>query len=124
MRAERRVYIMEELERYRTKPRTINQLSTFLQRFWVFKGIQTCYLNKDVHDLSRSDRESQLIDEISCKESWPICIFDFVTNHAIDDFFVFKTEWHNLNDFVIPNHFVKDEFDELTQLSRHKSEAV
>ena len=37
-----------------------------------------------------SSKDADLMREIKCDKSWPICIFDFATTVTVQDFFVFK----------------------------------
>ena len=75
------------------------ELGPFMQEFPVVKGIQQFYLEDSMEkeEEARKDsvtgyagRDENLIKQLRCSHSWPVCIFDFTVTKTIHEFFVFK----------------------------------
>jgi hypothetical protein len=111
-------------------------VTSFLQRFTMYKGIQQFYLHDIKKEQKRQElrlkrkpelradlpkkevgqtsKDQTLVQHISCDQSWVTCFFDFTHMGAVSDHFVFRVG-KNLQSMVRDDYFQEHDIKDIEE---------
>jgi hypothetical protein len=73
----------------------------------LFTGIAKTLHSKDnTFDILKQE----CVEALTCKEKWPVCLFDFSYKNKVPEFFVFRV--HSSRVVICEDHFSMDNIEE------------
>ncbi|CDW74131.1 gtpase-activating protein [Stylonychia lemnae] len=95
---------------------SINRVK-FLNKFYLFTGIAKTLQSKQTgFDILKTE----CVESLTCKEKWPVCLFDFTYKNKVPEFFVFRV--HSSKVVICEDHFSVENLDYDRTLKCHKDQ--